>query len=54
MDKFQLRNYDFDICPKTDNPVIRGDCDNCKYYAGFQMANGFPCVECTYNYLEEE
>lgn len=48
--KFDFRNVDFDICPISDNPVIKFDCASCKYYHGFSVVDGFPCVECSYNY----
>lgn len=43
-----LKVINFDDCPKTDNPIIRGECSGCEYYNGFEMVNGHPCIKCSY------
>lgn len=44
----KLRVINNDTCPEKDNIIIKGQCTGCKFYDGFEMYNGQPCVKCNY------
>lgn len=44
-----------DICPKSDCVIEKHNCgSSCKYYAGFEICNGLPCIKCKYYYDNED
>ena len=45
---FLLLVIDKDTCPEQDNIIIKQQCGGCKYYRGFIVENGQPCIKCSF------
>lgn len=48
MDKTNLYVMNKDYCPDDDNIIQQMQCGDCKYYKGFEMSMGQPCIKCSY------
>ena len=49
MKQDDLYVIDKDYCPEKDDSIImKGQCSGCKYYKGFDMYLGQPCIKCSY------
>lgn len=44
---------DKDYCPESDAIIMRGMCNGCQYYCGFELYEGQRCERCSY-YSETE
>lgn len=40
----RLLVIDKDECPKPESVIYRGYCTDCKYYVGFELYAGMPCI----------
>lgn len=51
INRFRMNTYaiNMDNCPKQDNILTQRQCSNCKFYGGFKLYNGIPCIYCSYH-----
>lgn len=47
-DEFNVYALNTDMCPESDVVLTNTTCSGCQFYKGFQMINGFPCINCGY------
>ncbi len=48
MNENNLYVVDKDYCPDKDNIIMQGQCSGCKYYIGFDIYLGQPCIKCSF------
>lgn len=54
MQEYLLYAIDANCCPEDDNIIMKGQCNGCKYYKGFELYNGQPSIKCSFFSTGEE
>ena len=48
MSKYDLWVINMDNCPDDDAVIMQDHCVGCRYYHGFKLERGLPCVICSF------